>query len=656
MFNNVASRLHRERQPPDDPPQRQQRQPETSLTLHPPSALSSGAEPQLSPSTPTYTSLSRRKKMAILSPRSANYERLEGGMGPQRNGVLGRFAWKKFAIAATVLVALVYFFGPREPRNLIKWTGSSGDHKPVVAVPTLDDDDGPQDIPAPPVTEPPAHDSGKTESHKPATVEFPPEPSTGHHPTTFESDPDPAQTTHCKAPHKAGGPIVQWGLMIDAGSTGSRIHVYKFNNCGASAAYEYEIFKQIQPGLSAYAGRPEEAARSLDALMDEAMRTVPASLRKCTPVAVKATAGLRLLGASESQTILKAVRDRLQDAYPFPLADHTGDHETEASGAVAIMDGRDEGVYAWITANYLLDTIRGDSPHGAPTYAVLDLGGASTQIVFEPTFGDSAKGGLAEGEHKYDLQFGGKKHVLYQHSYLGYGLMRARQHVHQLVDFMASIRPAKGGKTAVPNPCLAKGTTRQVDVEDRVSGEKHAVTMVGEDVGSFDACNRIVQLVLAKDSICELKPCSFDGVYQPSLLDTFPSGKVLLLSYFYDRLQPFLASMDASSTATSSTTSASKSLPPQLTISTLATLAQQVCAGEASWQEHWHSDAALLTELKDRPEWCLDLTFMHGLLRLGYEFGEHREVQVGKRIEGTELGWALGAAIAMVGGDLKCRV
>jgi len=27
-------------------------------------------------------------------------------------------------------------------------------------------------------------------------------------------------------------------------------------------------------------------------------------------------------------------------------------------------------------------------------------------------------------------------HVLYQHSYMGYGLMRARKHVHQLVDFM----------------------------------------------------------------------------------------------------------------------------------------------------------------------------------------------------------------------------
>lgn len=63
-----------------------------------------------------------------------------------------------------------------------------------------------------------------------------------------------------------------------------------------------------------------------------------------------------------------------------------------------------------------------------------------------------------------------------------------------------------------------------------------------------------------------------------------------------------------------------------------------------------------MEELAGRPEWCLDLTFMHGLLRLGYEFGDSREVNIGKQIEGTELGWCLGATIAMVGGELKCRI
>jgi len=313
------------------------------------------------------------------------------------------------------------------------------------------------------------------------------------HPESYEDDPDPTKTTHCNAPYSTKSPLVQYALMIDAGSTGSRIHIYKFNNCGASADYEYEVFKMTQPGLSSFAGKPQEAAKSLDVLLDEAVRVVPKSLQSCTPVAVKATAGLRLLPGSQSADILHAIEERLHDSYPFQLP---------AKDGVVIMDGKDEGVYAWITANYLLNTIKSDTPRDTPTYAVLDLGGASTQIVFEPTFASSDKK-LEDGEHKYDLKFGGRTHVLYQHSYLGYGLMRARRHVHSLVDFMASIRvqtPTEMKDGVVGNPCLARGTRRVVEVTDDRTQVKRNVTMYGEEIGSFEACDRVMQLVLAKDS------------------------------------------------------------------------------------------------------------------------------------------------------------
>jgi guanosine-diphosphatase len=337
--------------------------------------------------------------------------------------------------------------------------------------------------------------------HKPDMDKVPPatpSPSAAHapRPSSHESDPDPSKTVFCTVPHDSSSPLVQYALMIDAGSTGSRIHIYKFNNCGPSPGYEYETFVQKQPGLSAFAGRPDEAAESLDSLLDVAMRTVPEALRRCTPVAVKATAGLRLLGAAQSAEILEAVRRRLSSAYPFPLP---------SQDPVVIMEGRDEGVFAWVTANYLMDTIRADSPGTAVPYAVLDLGGASTQIVFEPVFdlttSPSHEAALEEGEHKYELAFGGKDHVLYQHSYLGYGLMRARKSVHRLVDFMAS-RRNPGPDAEIANPCLARGTRRVVEVEVGGSADPAAtkkVTMFGGDVGGFEACNRVVQLVVAKD-------------------------------------------------------------------------------------------------------------------------------------------------------------
>lgn len=141
--------------------------------------------------------------------------------------------------------------------------------------------------------------------------------------------------------------------------------------------------------------------------------------------------------------------------------------------------------------------------------------------------------------------------------------------------------------------------------------------------------------------ICEVKPCSFDGVYQPSLLDTFPRGKLLALSYFTDRIKPLLRT---TSTA-------------MLSISDLKSLAQDVCAGSTVWRERWANHPEALAELEDRPEYCLDLTFMNALLGLGYELGPERELMVEKKLNGVELGWALGAGLALVQkAELTCTV
>jgi len=128
--------------------------------------------------------------------------------------------------------------------------------------------------------------------------------------------------------------LIQYVLMVDAGSMGSRIHAYKFNYCNATPELESETFNHVEPGLSAYGEDPEAAAQSLDKLLDGALETVPRFLHTSTPIAVKATAGLRLLGEEKSDRILAAVRQRIESNYPFPIIEEQG---------VAVMDGADEG-------------------------------------------------------------------------------------------------------------------------------------------------------------------------------------------------------------------------------------------------------------------------------------------------------------------------
>ncbi|KAJ7131409.1 nucleoside phosphatase family-domain-containing protein [Mycena epipterygia] len=584
------------------------------LEITPPSPSSSVPPPTRSSAVSATLSPTTARTRIRMAPMSPTYDRLEAGRPPAKHSK--RFGWKKFALGAGLLLALVWLFVPKEKRtvSLPTWGGSPTFEKgntPYEGKPPQETADLPPMRPSTktPVTPPPNH----------ADEDI-------RHPESFDADADPSKTTYCTTPHYSADRLVQYGLMLDAGSTGSRIHIYKFNNCGSSPKYEYEVFKMTQPGLSSFADRPSAAAASLDVLMDEAMRVVPVSLRKCTPIAVKATAGLRLLPGSQAADILAAVDAHLRNAYPFAL--------TEGS---AVMDGADEGVFAWVTANYLLHALDTGAAADAPTVAVLDLGGASTQIVFAPTAGAP----MVEGDHKYALDFQGKTRMLYQHSYLGYGLMRARGSVHRLVDFMADAAPG----VVVSNPCLAQGTQRTVDITTP-EGKTRKVVMDGGEVGGFDACARLIALVLAKDAVCTVRPCAFGGVYQPPLSEAFPAmaGRVLLLSYFYDRVAPLVPVPEGDDPLTAS-------------VDGIADLARAVCKGRDEWLSRWGTQTTLMAELEDRPEWCLDLTFMHGLLRTGYEFDGAREVLFGKKIAGTELGWCLGAGIKLVGGvDVQCQV
>jgi guanosine-diphosphatase len=136
------------------------------------------------------------------------------------------------------------------------------------------------------------------------------------------------------------------------------------------------------------------------------------------------------------------------------------------------------------------------------------------------------------------------------------------------------------------------------------------------------------------------------------LLDSFPDGPILLLSYFYDRLAPLL-------TPPATVTSDKKPIDPteDLTfpISMIKDLARAVCEGETTWARHefpfaspdrnaptkWGQSEELMEELKGRPEYCLDLSFMYALLRLGYEFGEKRHVRIGKQVRISLQLWIL---------------
>ncbi|XP_073708905.1 ectonucleoside triphosphate diphosphohydrolase 5 [Garra rufa] len=135
-----------------------------------------------------------------------------------------------------------------------------------------------------------------------------------------------------------------YGIMFDAGSTGTRIHVYTFiqKEPDGLPVLDNEMFHSMKPGLSAYADIPEIAGHTVRQLLRVAKKTVPPVEWKRTPVVFRATAGLRLLSPAKAHALLEEVQD-VFDESPFYVP----------PDSVSIMNGTNEGILAWVTVNFL---------------------------------------------------------------------------------------------------------------------------------------------------------------------------------------------------------------------------------------------------------------------------------------------------------------
>ncbi len=207
--------------------------------------------------------------------------------------------------------------------------------------------------------------------------------------------------------------IPRYIIVIDAGSSGTRLHLFQYRyelNTRNSLQSIYEVKQVREPGgLGEVAADKDKLQPYFMQLFSHMNGSLTSAEKQQTPIYLMGTAGFRILDKTQQVIRLNDIREALSyvtkvKGYMQPVHAH-------------IIYGRTEALFAWLTINELSHHLNFDQSTLHSSLGVLDMGGASTQIIFLP---DS----LPQSDY---ASFVLNQHLIlpYAKSYLGFGMNQA---------------------------------------------------------------------------------------------------------------------------------------------------------------------------------------------------------------------------------------
>ncbi|KAF6262519.1 nucleoside phosphatase family-domain-containing protein [Scenedesmus sp. NREL 46B-D3] len=401
-------------------------------------------------------------------------------------------------------------------------------------------------------------------------------------------------------------------VVLDAGSTGTRVHVFSYAVDPRSSYAQLQLPEpklKVEPGLSSYAADAAGAGASLQPLLEFARQHVPVQQQAQTPVYLMATAGLRLLPIAAADAILEHCRSKLM-ASSFLF---------EPDWA-SIISGTSEGLYGWVAANYAAGSLQRSS---SAFKALIELGGASAQVTFMP---DQHK------EWLDGLMFrAGVSRALWSHSYLGYGFDVVEHKVEQLVKQQAPAAAANGSRAAapaVPADLMQTGQpNKQQQQQAQQLHDQLVVSPTAEGSGEWQQCQRLVAEAIAPSN-CKPAPA---GTPCPEIPSHMPrlAGQLLATENF-------------------AYTARALALAEQASIGEFASAARRFCS--KPWPQTLQDHSREPQQQRYLWRYCFGSAFAWTLLHDVLHLGEGQVVQFANTLrvaEGADVGldWALGAAV-----------
>ncbi|KAL8230037.1 hypothetical protein R6Q57_014937 [Mikania cordata] len=405
----------------------------------------------------------------------------------------------------------------------------------------------------------------------------------------------------------------RYKIVIDGGSTGSRIHVFEYAINDGVPVFDFSgknglNSMRVSPGLSAFAEDLIGAGESVLELLEFARKRIPTENWGQTEVRLMATGGLRMLDLGVQERILESCRKVLRSS-GFAFRDDWAE----------VISGYDEGAYAWIVANYALGTLGGD-PH--ETTGIIELGGASAQVTFfssEPI----------PPEFSQTVKFGNVSYSLYSHSLLEFGQNVAFDLVRQ--SNLAKVPETFGSKQPL-DPCSPRGYKHNLVIENGTPSslaEKNKQISILQATGNFSECRSASLTLLQKGK----ENCAYDQCYIGSTFMPKLQGKFLATENFFHTSKFF-------------------GLSPK------AFLSELVVAGKHFCEEDWSKLKSKYPKLNDEDlhRYCFSSAYIVALLHdsLGIAFDDNR-IGYANQVNKIPLDWAFGAFISQITHDLNIK-
>jgi Golgi nucleoside diphosphatase len=276
----------------------------------------------------------------------------------------------------------------------------------------------------------------------------------------------------------------RYGIMIDAGSSGTRAHIYTWQKSKG--------IPNVQPAPNSSSGwvykvkiRLADAAKDISVIstifkpiIEFAAQRIPSEFLPQTRIFVYATAGMRLLADTDQERVLTATVNFLTSNSPFRVKPSN----------IRVIDGIEEGIFGWLSVNHLL----GNFVNHRPTVGALDMGGASFQIALQVGSKDKAI---------HHVTLGTQTIPLYAYSYLGYGANEALKQITRSLSAVLPIGPHK-------HPCYPLNF-KEPDIEG---------------TGDFEKCAKLAHEIL-------IDATAFEAIQVPNLAAT--NEFVAMASFYY---------------------------------------------------------------------------------------------------------------------------